>query len=241
MSIWWVLLGAVVGVPLFFFIMFQVAAERRNKQLAVFQARQESYRSDSWVEVEIEGIGSRRADWVISRAIGPDVEIATREALIRAHILHSYRVGNIELGQRRISGEDGYSKSLLSLDLFVEALMDLDWRRDPGVLEATRQEGFDPDEPAYEACFEVFANLKRRDRHLRDPRQHKESLLESWSEWSEVVIPFAVDTTVSALMNSLERSTDFALGIDEWQVLDPYEDSKRYTFSILYDEIKRAI
>jgi hypothetical protein len=241
MSIWWLVLVGVVGVPLFFFIMAQVAVERRNKRLVVFNARQESYRSDSWVEVEIDGIGARRGDWVISRAIGPDVEIATREALILAHILHSYRVGEIRADQRKITDEAGDQKPLVSLDLFVEALRGLDWRRDPGVLEATHQEGFDPDDPAYEACFEVFANLRRRDPRVRHPRQRdKEWLLERWSEWSEVVIPFELKTTVGALVSSLE-SMDLAFYIDEFQVWDrDTRESKRDTFSILFDEINRA-
>lgn len=229
-SIWWLVLIAVVGVPLFFFIMFQVAAERRNKRLAVFNARQESYRSDSWVEVEIDGIGARRGDWVISRAIGPDVEIATREALIRAHILHFYRVGEIRVDQRKITDEAGDPKPLVSLDLFVEALMGLDWRRDPGVREVTNQEGFDPQNPAYVACLEVFANLRTSDR---------EWLVEHWSEWSEVVIPFEIESTINGLVSSIEH--DFAVGINEFKIWDSaVGSSKSDTFSILFDEINRA-
>ena len=102
MSLFWLIVLAVLG-----FVVFSLlAAGRRGNQMTdqvlAWDVRQEAYKKGPWCEVEIEAVGSKRSDWVIQRAIGPDRDTAVAEALQIAAIIHGHRVGEILLGDSTV-------------------------------------------------------------------------------------------------------------------------------------------
>jgi len=102
MSLFWLTVLAALG-----FVVFSVfASGRRTNQMAdqlrAWDARQEAYKKGPWCEVEIEAVGSRRNDWVIQRAIGPDRNTAVAEAVQIAAITHGRRVGEILLSHSKV-------------------------------------------------------------------------------------------------------------------------------------------
>jgi hypothetical protein len=102
-SLFWLIVLAVLG-----FVVFSLlGAGRRGNQMAdqvrAWDEKQRTYKKGTWCEVEIEAVGSKRNDWVIQRAIGPDRDTAVTEALRIAAIMHGHRVGEIRLSGSKVT------------------------------------------------------------------------------------------------------------------------------------------
>ncbi len=105
-----ILLIAVVVIVLLVIYAYWNITRKTNQMaraLRAWKERQDEYKRDDWVEVEVEWVGSRQPDIGRTSAIGPDEDTAVLEALLYAQWRFSVRAGQVTRLNHQVTRRKG--------------------------------------------------------------------------------------------------------------------------------------